>query len=105
MPSEAMLNRVKRILCWFVAFVFVAFTSFFAIQNYQSVNIDLLYQQIELPLVFIILTAFLFGLVVAWLLNAWVFIKQINTIRELTKDIQDCKQELSQLRKLPLSRP
>lgn len=100
-----MLNKLKRMLWWVAAFVFVALTSFFAIQNYQAVNIDLLYQQIELPLVFIILTAFLLGIVVAWLLNAWVFIKQINTIRQLTKDIQDCKQELSQLRQLPLSRP
>lgn len=103
--TQSMFTILKRSFWWILASLLVLLSSYFAINNFQLVNVDLIYQQVDLPLVFIMLTAFIFGVIAAWLINAWVFIKQINTIRQLQKDIADYRQELSQLRKSPLSGP
>jgi uncharacterized integral membrane protein len=74
----------------------------FTAANYDPVSLNYFTGKISLPLSILVLAVFLCGLLFGLLLDAWVMYRQRARIRSLEKLLDANKQELSNLRNLPL---
>ena len=74
----------------------------FAVDNYQDVPIHWLMLRAEWPLSIILFGAFLLGLVLGIMLDAYKLWRQRGRIRHLEKTLTAAETELRDLRKSPL---
>lgn len=73
--------------------------------NWTPVSFDYLAGQAELPLIALLLAAFLLGVLVAWLLNLGRFWLLNRDNRRLRRQVGGLEAELKNLRNLPLAPP
>ena len=93
------MGRLLVILLLLVAFCLGAAVSYY---NWTPVTFKYLAGEVELPLIALLLAAFLLGLVVMWLLNfARIFMLGRESRRQ-QRQIRELEAELKSLRNLPL---
>ena len=96
------MGRLIIALLLLVGFVLGAAVSYY---NGSVVTFHYLAGQVQLPLIALLLAAFLLGLVVMWLLNlARVFVLSRDS-RRYQRQIRELEAELRSLRNLPLAQP
>jgi len=94
------MGRLLVTLLLLAAFCLGAAVSYF---NWAPVSFHYLAGQTQLPLIALLLGAFLLGVVVMWLLNlARVFVLSRDSRRQ-QRQIRDLEAELKSLRDLPLA--
>lgn len=96
------MGRLFILLLLLAAFVLGAAVSYY---NWAPVTFHYLAGQAELPLIALLLGAFLMGIVVMWLLNlARLFVLSRDSRRQ-QRQIRELEAELKSLRNLPLAQP
>jgi uncharacterized integral membrane protein len=73
--------------------------------NWTQVTFHYLAGQVELPLIALLLAAFIVGVLVMWLLNLARFFLLSRDHRRQQRQIRDLEAELKNLRNLPLDAP
>jgi putative membrane protein len=91
--------RLLVTLLLIAAFALGAALSYY---NWNPVSFHYLAGQLELPLIALLLSAFLLGVAVAFLLNLARFWSLRRETRRLRKQLDDAEAELKSLRNLPL---
>jgi uncharacterized integral membrane protein len=94
------MGRLLIVLLLIVSFCLGAAVSYY---NWTSVTFHYLAGQAELPLIALLLGAFLAGIVVMWLLNLARLFVLARDIRRHQRQIRDLEAELRSLRALPLA--
>lgn len=74
----------------------------FGFANSDYVLLKYFIGETELRLSILLISAFLCGLLLGVLLDAWILIRQRSRIRTLEKSVEATRTELSNLRNLPL---
>ena len=94
------MGRFVTLLLGIVAFCLGAAISHY---NVSAVTFNYLAGQVELPLIALLIAAFLLGVVVMWLLNlARIFVLSRES-RRYQRQIRELEAELKSLRELPLA--
>lgn len=96
------MGRLLVVLLLIVSFCLGAAVSFY---NWTSVTFHYLAGQAELPLIALLLGAFLGGIVVMWLLTLARMFLQSREVRRQQRQIRELEAELKSLRALPLASP
>lgn len=97
---------MKKIWRWCLLLLAVLLTllgALISIKNFHLVSLDLFFKVVEQPLIVFLVGAFLSGLLVSWSLYAWLLFQRKQKIKQLSKQLADYKQEVSQLRQSPMS--
>jgi uncharacterized integral membrane protein len=94
------MGRLVVIVLLVLGFVLGAAVSYY---NGTAVTFHYLAGQVELPLIALLLGAFLAGVVVMWLLNLARLFVLSRDIRRHQRQIRDLEAELRSLRALPLA--
>ena len=94
---------LKRLSIIALVIVLILISAFFASRNYHTVSFDIIFMQLEWPLILILLVTFFVGFLLSWILNAWLLFMQKRQIKQLNKQLADYKQEVSQLRQSPMN--
>ena len=94
------MGRVVAFVLGIVAFCLGAAISYY---NLSSVTFHYLAGQVELPLIALLIGAFLLGAVVMWLLNLARLFVLSRESRRHQRQIRELEGELKSLRELPLA--
>ena len=76
---------MMRFITLLVLIPVIVIVAVFAFRNAQFVSIDLFIGSYNIPLVAVILVSLLIGVLIGFVINVLVLIKQRNTIRTLSK--------------------
>lgn len=96
------MGRLLIVLLLIVSFCLGAAVSYY---NWTSVTFHYLAGRAELPLIALLLGAFLAGIVVMWLLNLARLFVLARDSRRQQRQIRELEAELRSLRALPLANP
>ena len=94
------MGRFVTLLLGIVAFCLGAAISHY---NVSAVSFNYLAGQVELPLIALLIAAFLLGVVVMWLLNLARLFVLSRESRRHQRQIRELEGELKSLRELPLA--
>lgn len=97
------MSILKRLSIFVLAIILILISAFFITRNFHITSFDIIFMQVEWPLIFILLLAFFIGVLLSWILNAWLLFMQKRQIKQLNKQLADYKQEVSQLRQSPMN--
>ncbi len=85
---------------FFLALILIFFV--FTLENLDLVSLNLVFQQIQVPLGLTMLVCFVLGVLVGILFSVSLVLKNKNKARVLSKKIAVTEQELANLRQLPI---
>jgi len=96
------MGRLLTALLLIAAFCLGAAVSYY---NWSPVTFHYLAGQMQLPLIALLLGAFLAGTVVMWMLNLARLFTLSRDSRRLQRQVRELEAELKSLRELPLAQP
>lgn len=74
----------------------------FSFYNLQRVTIDLLWATMDVPLVVLLVSAFVLGFIVALLVLVWKLTRLRGRLSKSRRDLKDAQAEIRNLRSMPI---
>lgn len=100
--SRQALDIMAALLRNLVIVLAILLGAAFSFYNLQSVTVDFLWARVDVPLVVVLVAAFVLGFVVALLVLTWKLTRLRGRLAQARRELKDARTEIRNLRSMPI---